>query len=127
MKNINVILLSFGFLVGLTLLPSASKAQNQPFKVEVLENEFLLGRGNISPQVAPQLKIQFGPQKVMVSLPYQSQTLTLEIENTDCRAYCPKMKRVRQLHPGDEKLLKNLLEKEKAHIYTQLKTKASTP
>ncbi|GAB4399040.1 MAG: hypothetical protein OHK0053_18600 [Microscillaceae bacterium] len=127
MKNINVLILSFGFFGGFALFPSTSRAQTQPFKVEVLENEFLLGQGNISPQATPQLKVQFGPQKVMVYLPYQSQTLILEIENTDCRAYCPKMKRVRQLHPGDEKLLKNLLEKEKAHIYAQLKANTKTP
>lgn len=100
---------------------SPLKAQSKsPFQVEVVDNLYLLGLAQVTTEVAKKVQVKFATDVVRVQIPNGSQSILLEILNTDCQAYCPKVKRVRQLYPGDEQLLRNIINKQKNLIFTQL-------
>ena len=54
-------------------------------------------------------------------MPVNGQNYLIRVTNQDCQAYCSKAKRVRQLHSGDEKLVKNLFKDKKEEILAQIR------
>lgn len=90
--------------------------------IKVLENQYMKGKASVSDMPAKKVEVKFSPQVVTVKIPDGEKSILLEIENTDCKAFCPKEKRIRQLRVGDEKLLLNLIEENKAQIMKQIKS-----
>ncbi len=67
------------------------------------------------------VKVIFDEDLVSVYVPQAKGSILLNIENSNCEAYCSKVKRVRQLNKGDEKLLRNLIDREMLSIVSQAK------
>ena len=116
-----LIFLCLFFISSFTLF--AQTIQKESVKIKVLENEYMFARGFVEEKIVKKTEVKFTPEIVKVFIPYNNNVITLEILNSDCKAYCPVVKRIRQLTPKDDKLLKNVIEKEKANILAQLKAK----
>lgn len=115
-------LLIFSFIgFFILIMPNVQAQSKSPFQVEVVDNLYLRGLAQVSSEGAKKVRVAFSPEIVKVLIPHKDQSIVLEILNTDCEAYCPKVKRVRQLNPGDEQLLRNIINKQKDQIFRQLK------
>ncbi|WP_299454376.1 hypothetical protein [uncultured Microscilla sp.] len=91
------------------------------FKVMIVKGRYLFGKAFLKNEKIRRTKVKFTDKLVKVRVPYGKKSMLLAIENTNCRAYCPRAKRIRQLHSGDERLLIRLLKKRKKSLVTQLK------
>lgn len=90
------------------------------FKVTIVKDRYLFGKAYLQEEGVKRIKVNFTPSVVNVFVPYQDKAILLAIENSNCRAYCPRVKRVRQLHSGDKRLLIKLLKQRKKSLMDQL-------
>lgn len=118
MKKISFIIILSIFTLNLLKAQSSSEV---PVKIKVVEGRYMKGVGKLDKTKTNKTRVSFSENMVQVLMPYNDKTVLLNIVNSDCKAYCPRVKRIRQLHLGDEALLKNLIKKEKENIVTQLK------
>lgn len=90
-------------------------------EIEVLEGRFIRGTGCFAEVNIEDIKIDFTASSVTIVIPHEDKSIVLDMVNTDCKAYCDKAKRVRQLRKGDDTMLRNIILKEKSNILRQLK------
>ena len=74
-----------------------------------------------SNQTVKKIEVNFTSEVMEVVIPVEGQNYLIKVTNQDCQAYCSKAKRVRQLHSGDEKLVKNLFKDKKEEILAQIR------
>lgn len=110
------------FLLFFIFSSPAVFAQSKPvpINIEVIEDQYLKGLCKLLNENKTKTQVDFSAKKVSVRMPINNKMVLMEFLNTDCKAYCPKAKRVRQLHKGDEKLLRNVLKKNTDVIVKQL-------
>jgi len=113
------------FILSVTVSLS-SQAQNFAsandckFKVLIVKDRYLFGKAYLKEEKLKKMKVKFTATVVNVNVPYREKSILLVIENSNCRAYCPRVKRVRQLNSGDKRLLLKLLKKRKQSLLNQL-------
>lgn len=112
------ILLTIAFLTIINLV----KAQECDIQIEILEDRYMFGKAFILNDKAPVKKIEvsFTSEFMEVVLPMDGKNYLIKVVNEACQAYCSRAKRVRQLHSGDEKLVKNLFKDKKEEIEGQI-------
>ncbi|WP_157630037.1 hypothetical protein [Thermonema rossianum] len=88
--------------------------------IEVAPDRYMRGKAYEIGQASRKIRVEFTKSFVKVVLPKGDRSIFLAIENTDCKAYCPKAKRIRQLKPGDERLLIHLLRAQEKQLIAQL-------
>ncbi len=117
MKNIfnilPIFILSFNVAVG----------QNCDIEIEVLDGKYMFGHvvKMENTKLEKKMKVEFSSDVMEVVLPVEGQNYLITVINQDCQAYCKKSKRVRQLHSGDEKIVKNLFADKHDDIVAQIK------
>ena len=99
------------------------QAQECDIQIEILENRYMFGQAMQLNNDAPVKKIQveFTSKFMEVVMPIDGKNYQIKVVNEACEAYCSRAKRVRQLHSGDEKLVKNLFKDKKDDIQFQIK------
>lgn len=114
-----------GLLLGLSTMTAYSQdllsAQNCDFKILIIKDRYLFGKAFLQEKKVRKTKVDFSSTLVKIWVPYGDRSMLLAIKNTNCRAYCPRVKRVRQLHSRDKRLLIKLLKKRKQSLLDQLK------
>lgn len=90
------------------------------FKLVIVKDRYLFGKAYLREENIKRMKVKFTSSVVNVRVPYGKKMILLAIQNTNCRAYCPRAKRIRQLNSGDERLLIKLLKKRKKSLLNQL-------
>ncbi|EAY27347.1 hypothetical protein [Microscilla marina] len=90
------------------------------FKVMIVKDRYLFGKAFLKNEKIRRTSVKFTAKLVKIKVPYGKKSMLLAIKNTNCRAYCPRAKRIRQLHSGDERLLIRLLKKRKKSLLNQL-------
>ncbi len=121
--KLNTLLFTLILLVGVSVSSRAQNFSNNDdcnFKVLIVKDRYLFGKAYLKQDRLKKMKVKFTSTVVKVNVPYREQSILLEIENSNCRAYCPRVKRVRQLNSGDKKLLIRLLKKRKKSLLDQL-------
>ena len=121
--KLNILLFTFILSVFASLSIQAQEfeaATNCKFKVLIVKDRYLFGKAVLQQERVRRTKVKFTASVVKVQVPYREKSILLLIENTNCRAYCPRVKRVRQLHSGDKRLLVKLLKKRKKSLLNQL-------
>ncbi|MCK5370923.1 MAG: hypothetical protein KAQ62_20305 [Cyclobacteriaceae bacterium] len=102
---------------------STAKAQECDIQIQILEDKYMFGQASIMDDKEPvkKMKVNFTSEVMEVVLPVDGQNYLIKVVNQDCQAYCTKAKRVRQLHSGDEKLVRNLFKNKKEDILAQIR------
>ena len=67
-------------------------------------------------------EVDFNSDFMEVILSVDGNNYLIKVVNQDCQAYCTREKRVRQLHSGDEKLVRNLFKDREDAIVAQIKS-----
>jgi hypothetical protein len=118
MKKLHLILLY-------TIISSVSaKAQECDIQIQVLEDRYMFGTATKLTDNTPlkKMEVDFTSEYMEVLLPVEGEKYLIKVVNEACQAYCSREKRVRQLHSGDEKLVRNLLKDKMDDILEQLKS-----
>ena len=102
---------------------SIAKAQSCDIQIKILEGKYMFGQAikMNSNQLVKKIEVDFTSEVMEVVMPVNGQNYLIRVTNQDCQAYCSKAKRVRQLHSGDEKLVKNLFKDKKEEILAQIR------
>jgi len=105
----------------LTLFSSQSYSQSCDVKIEILPEQYMYGTVSEIKDEVRKIDVEFKDDVMEVFMPLNGKNYMLKVINENCRAYCKKQKRIRQLHSGDERLVKNLINSRKEDILSQLK------
>ena len=100
-----------------------AKAQECDIQIEILEDRYMFGQASVLNDDPPVKKIEvnFTSEFMEVVMPMDGKNYLIKVVNEACQAYCSRAKRVRQLHSGDEKLVKNLFKSKSDDIQFQIK------
>lgn len=100
-----------------------AKAQNCDIQIEILKDKFMFGQATKmdTEQKAKKVDVSFNSDFMEIVLPVDGVNYLIKVVNENCQAYCSRAKRVRQLHSGDEKLVKNLFLSKKENILAQIR------
>ena len=106
-----------------TCFLSSAKAQSCNIKIKILEGKYMFGKATKmnSDQSVKKMEVSFTSEVMEVVIPVDGQNYLINVINQDCQAYCTRAKRVRQLHSGDEKLVRNLFKDKKEDIVAQIR------
>ena len=99
-----------------------ARAQACDIQIQILENKYMFGQAEKmenSPTVK-KMEVSFNSDFMEVIMPVEGQNYLVKVINQNCKAYCTKAKRVRQLHSGDEKLVRNLFKDKHDEILAQI-------
>jgi len=106
------------------LVVNIVRAQECDIQIQILEDKFMFG--NVEklndPEPAKKMVVNFTRDVMEVILPVDGINYRINVINENCQAYCTREKRVRQLHSGDEKLVRNLFKEKKDDILFQIKS-----
>lgn len=100
-----------------------AKSQNCDIQIEILKDKFMFGQAtkmNTSQKVK-KMEVTFNNEFMEIVLPVDGENYLIKVINENCQAFCTREKRVRQLHSGDEKLVKNLFKDKKEDIFAQVR------
>ena len=102
---------------------STAKAQECDIQIQILEDKYMFGQASTMDNTEPvkKMEVKFTSEVMEVVLPVDGQNYLIKVVNQDCQAYCTKAKRVRQLHSGDEKLVRNLFKDKQEDILVQIR------
>ena len=113
------------FIIASLLIYSAllAEAQNCDLQIEILQDKYMFGQvTKMSPDATvKKMEVNFDNEFMEVVLPVDGQNYLIKVVNQNCQAYCTRQKRVRQLHSGDEKLIRNLFKDKEADILAQIR------
>jgi len=114
-----IILFSSVLLLG----HSALRAQGCSIQIQILENKYMFGTAEKQEgtQDVKKMGVSFTSEVMEVMLPTEDGVYLIKVVNQDCQAYCSRDKRVRQLHSGDEKLVRNLFTDREDEILAQIR------
>ena len=89
---------------------SIVKAQSCDIQIKILEDKYMFGQATKmdNDQPVKKMEVNFTSEVMEVVVLVDGQNYLINVINQDCQAYCTRAKRVRQLHSGDEKLVRNL-------------------
>ncbi|MCK5470843.1 MAG: hypothetical protein KAI99_20110, partial [Cyclobacteriaceae bacterium] len=89
---------------------SIAKAQSCDIQIKILEDKYMFGQATKmdNDQPVKKMEVNFTSEVMEVVVLVNGQNYLINVINQDCQAYCTRAKRVRQLHSGDEKLVRNL-------------------
>ncbi|GEM_PF-3152138 len=116
MKHIGILVFLFVSMI------SNSYSQNCDIQIEILPEQYMFGTAKEVKEEVKKIDVQFKENTMEVFLPIDGKGYLLSVLNENCKAYCKRQKRVRQLHSGDEKLVKNLIKGRESDIARQLKS-----
>lgn len=99
-----------------------SKAQSCDIQIQILEDKYMFGQVQKMEDTSPikKMKVSFNSEFMEVILPIENQNYLIRVVNENCQAYCSRAKRIRQLHSGDEKLVRNLFKEKQEAIVQQI-------
>ena len=102
---------------------SIVKAQSCDIQIKILEDKYMFGQATKmdSDQPVKKMEVNFTSEVMEVVVLVDGQNYLINVINQDCQAYCTRAKRVRQLHSGDEKLVRNLFKDKKEDIAAQIR------
>ena len=114
------------FFILITVLISflsIAKAQQCDIQIQILEDKYMFGKAEKinNDQLLKKMEVNFSSEIMEVILPVDGQNYLIKVINQDCQAFCTREKRVRQLHSGDEKLVRNLFKNKKEYIMAQIR------
>lgn len=112
-------------LIAIVTLSAATlRAQNCDIQIQILEDRYMFGQVEKMDDSEPVKKMQvdFSEEFMEVVMPVEGQNYLIKVVNQNCQAYCTRAKRVRQLHSGDEKLVRNLFKDKQEDIVNQIKS-----
>ena len=112
-------------LFVITLFASSSTfAGDCDIQIEILSDKYMFGQAEKmhNSEVVKKMQVQFSADFMEVIMPVDGQNYLIKVVNQDCQAYCTRAKRVRQLHSGDEKLVRNLFKNHHDDIVSQIKS-----
>ena len=103
---------------------SLVKAQQCDIQIQILEDKYMFGEATRLPENVDVKKteVDFNSDFMEVILSVDGNNYLIKVVNQDCQAYCTREKRVRQLHSGDEKLVRNLFKDREDEIVAQIKS-----
>ena len=109
-------------VVFISLL-SFAKAQECSIQIQILEDKYMFGHATKikSDESNKKVEVDFNSEFMEVVLPVDGQDYLIKVVNEDCQAFCTREKRVRQLHSGDEKLVRNLFKTKQDDIIAQIR------
>lgn len=98
-------------------------AQECDIQIEILENRYMFGQATLLNNEPPvkKLEVEFTNEFMEVVMPIDGKNYLIKVVNESCEAYCSRAKRVRQLHSGDEKIVRNLFKDKRQDIHNQIK------
>ncbi len=110
-------------LPAFILFFNIAQAQNCNIEIKVLDDKYMFGvvTKMENTKIVEKMEVQFSSEVMEVIFPVEGQNYLIKVINRDCQAYCRKDKRVRQLHSGDEKIVKNLFADKHDNIVAQIK------
>lgn len=113
---------SFAIILILFVLGHA-KAQQCDIKIQILEGKNMFGHVEKINGEKPikKMEVNFTDELMKVKMSVDGQNYLIKVVNENCQAYCSRDKRVRQLHSGDEKLVRNLFKEKHDDIATQIR------
>ena len=93
-------------------------------QIEILSDKYMFGQAEKieNSEVVKKMQVQFYDEFMEVIMPIDGENYLIKVVNQNCQAYCTRAKRVRQLHSGDEKLVRNLFKNHHDDIVSQIKS-----
>ena len=124
MKKITVVKKLLLQAIAALLFCHSANAQACDIQIKILEDKYMFGIVEKLQGQAPVRKMQvtFSAEYMEVIMPVDGENYLIRVVNENCRAYCSRAKRIRQLHSGDEKLVRNLFEDKQEDILSQIKS-----
>lgn len=111
----------FFLAVVFSLLLTNAFSQECEIKIEILPEQYMHGMIKETSQEVKNIDVEFTAEVMEALIVLDGKSYVLTVVNDNCQAYCKKQKRVRQLHSGDEKLVKNLLKDREKELIQQIK------
>jgi hypothetical protein len=113
-----VLLLSMLFIASLNIASAQCDIQ-----IQILEDRFMYGQATKLNDEPPlkKMEVSFTSEYLEVVMPINEGNYLIRVINEACQAYCSRDKRVRQLHSGDEKLVRNLFKAKEQNILGQIR------
>ena len=108
----------------IVIATTSLRAQSCDIQIQILEDRYMFGEAQKMENSEPVKKMQvnFSEEFMEVVMPVEGQNYLIKVINQNCQAYCTRAKRVRQLHSGDEKLVRNLFKDKQEDIINQIKS-----
>lgn len=99
------------------------RAQGCDIQIQILEDKYMFGHAKKmeNSDLVKKMEVNFSEEVMEVVMPIDGQNYLIKVVNENCQAYCSRAKRVRQLHSGDEKLVRNLFKDKQEDIVEQIK------
>ncbi len=110
------------FITFIMFLGSLAYAQGCDIQIEILKNRYMFGQATKLEETHSHKKIvvTFSEEFMEVVIPLEDEYYLIKVVNEACQAFCTREKRVRQLHSGDEKLVKNLFKDKSGDLLKQI-------
>lgn len=100
-----------------------AQAQDCDIQIEILKDKYMFGQATKmdNNQRVKKMVVTFNNEFMEILLPVDGENYLIKVVNENCQAFCTREKRVRQLHSGDEKLVRNLFKDKKEDILAQIR------
>ncbi len=116
MKSASFTIILIMFVLG------HARAQQCDIQIQILEDKNMFGHVEkiIGEKPIKKMEVNFTDELMKVKMSVNGQNYLIKVVNKNCQAYCSRDKRVRQLHSGDEKLVRNLFKEKHDDIVSQI-------
>lgn len=100
-----------------------AQAQDCDIQIEILKDKYMFGQATKmdNNQTVKKMVVTFNNEFMEILLPVDGENYLIKVVNENCQAFCTREKRIRQLHSGDEKLVRNLFKDKKEDILAQIR------
>lgn len=100
-----------------------AQAQECDIQIEILKDKYMFGQATKmdNNQTVKKMVVSFNNEFMEILLPVDGKNYLIKVVNENCQAFCNREKRIRQLHSGDEKLVRNLFKDKKEDILAQIR------
>lgn len=100
-----------------------AQAQDCDIQIEILKDKYMFGQATKmdNSQTVKKMVVTFNNEFMEILLPVDGENYLIKVVNENCQAFCTREKRIRQLHSGDEKLVRNLFKDKKEDILAQIR------
>ena len=121
-KTIKTMKLKLFLIAAFVMFSLAAQSQSCDIQIQILENKYMFGQAEKidNSEKIKKMEVTFNSEFMEVVMPVDNQNYLVKVVNQDCQAYCSRAKRVRQLHSGDEKLVRNLFKDKYDDIVAQI-------
>ncbi len=99
-----------------------AQAQGCDIQIEILKDKYMFGQATKIDhnKKIKKMEVAFNNEFMEILLPVDGEIYLIKVVNENCQAFCTREKRVRQLHSGDEKLVRNLFKDKQEGILAQI-------